>query len=275
MVTSSASGSSDSFFFSSRRRHTRCLSDWSSDVCSSDLGLILAHDSGDPFHAGSSYKPSAGADLRMGVGGNLTLNATINPDFGQVEVDPAVVNLSDVESFFQEKRPFFTENSRIFNFGNEGANDYWGFNWPEPNFFYSRRIGRAPQGEVPDSAFTDVPLGTHILGAAKLTGKIAPSWNFGTLHALTAKETADLYGRGVFSSTEVEPLTYYGVVRSLKEFREQRHGLGFMTSVVARSTDDPALRDQLNRTSVQAGLDGWHFLDSKKLWVVSGWAVSS
>src|SRR5207249_233361 len=106
-------------------------------------------------------------------------------------------------------------------------------------------------------------------------GKIAPSWNFGTLHALTAKETADLYGSGVFSSTEVEPLTYYGVVRSLKEFREQRHGLGFMTSVVARSTDDPALRDQLNRTSVQAGLDGWHFLDSKKLWVVSGWAVSS
>ena len=62
-----------------------------------------------------------------------------------------MVNLSDVESFFQEKRPFFVEGSSIFNFGNQGANDYWGFNWPEPTFFYSRRIGRAPQGEpVPE-----------------------------------------------------------------------------------------------------------------------------
>ena len=86
------------------------------------------------------------------MGNNLTLNATVNPDFGQVEVDPAVVNLSDVETYFQEKRPFFTENSRIFSFGNEGASDYWGFNWPEPTFFYTRRIGRAPQGGVPDGA---------------------------------------------------------------------------------------------------------------------------
>ena len=109
----------------------------------------LEHEVLDPFHDGSRYTPGGGADLRMGVGSKLTLNATANPDFGQVEVDPAVVNLSDVESFFQEKRPFFVENSRVFSFGNEGANDYWGFNWPEPMFFYSRRIGRTPQGGVP------------------------------------------------------------------------------------------------------------------------------
>src|SRR5512143_1806955 len=89
----------------------------------------LAHQAGDPFRDGGRYTPGLGGDLRMAVGNNLTLNATANPDFGQVEVDPAVVNLSDVESYFEDKRPFFTENARVFSFGNEGANDYWGFNW--------------------------------------------------------------------------------------------------------------------------------------------------
>ena len=133
----------------------------------------------------------------MALGSKLTLNATVNPDFGQVEVDPAVVNLSDVETFFPEKRPFFVEGSSIFDVGQQGANDYWGFNWPQPTFFYSRRIGRAPQGSLPDdAAFADVPIGTTILGAAKLTGKLAPSVNFGTLHALTARERADLRASG-------------------------------------------------------------------------------
>jgi hypothetical protein len=235
----------------------------------------LIHDASDPFNDGSRYQPSGGADLRMGVGGNLTLNATANPDFGQVEVDPAVVNLSDVESYFQEKRPFFVENSRIFSFGNEGANDYWGFNWPEPAFFYSRRIGRSPEGSVPDATYSDTPTATQILGAAKLTGKLAPGLNFGTLHAVTAKESAELYGGGSFTSAEIEPLTYYGVVRGQKEFAKSRHGLGLMSSLVARQFDDGRLRDDLSDASVQAGLDGWHFLDRKQIWVVSGWAVSS
>ena len=235
----------------------------------------LVQDGTDPFNDGSRYEPGGGADLRMGVGGNLTLNATINPDFGQVEVDPAVVNLTDVESYFQEKRPFFVENSRVFSFGNEGANDYWGFNWPDPTFFYSRRIGRGPQGDVPDSQYVDTPTATHILGAAKLTGKPAPGWNFGTLHALTASETARLFGSGRTTNMEVEPLTYYGVVRAEKEFPQSRHGVGFMTSLVARSFDDGILRNQLSDASVQAGLDGWHFLDRRKVWVLSGWAMSS
>ena len=81
----------------------------------------------------------------MGIGSNLTLNATVNPDFGQVEVDPAVVNLSDVETFYSEKRPFFIEGSSIFDFGYGGATDYWGFNWSNPDFLYSRRIGRSTQ----------------------------------------------------------------------------------------------------------------------------------
>src|SRR5205807_1264649 len=131
------------------------------------------HAAGDPFFSGSRYTPTFGADVKVGLGSNLTLDATVNPDFGQVEVDPAVVNLSDVETFFPEKRPFFVEGSSIFSPGQQGASDYWGFNYPQPTFFYSRRIGHAPQGSLPGQAmFADVPSGTTILGATKLSGKL-------------------------------------------------------------------------------------------------------
>ena len=199
----------------------------------------------------------------------------MNPDFGQVEVDPAVVNLSDVESFFQEKRPFFVENAQVFHFGNEGADNYWGFNWPEPTFFYTRRVGRGPQGRVPSADFKDVPGGTTILGAAKLTGKITPTWNFGTLHAMTARENADLDIGGLQSEHEIEPLTYYGVARTQKEFKNRQQGLGFMTNAAIRAFDDPSLKDQLNSKSIMAGLDGWTFLDKKQVWVISGYSVLS
>ena len=237
-------------------------------------GEYLAHDAGDPFHDHGRYTPAVGADLRTGVGNNLTLNATVNPDFGQVEVDPAVVNLSDVESYFSEKRPFFTENAGIFSsFGTEGSEDYWGFNWSGPSFFYTRRIGRGPQGAVPGAAaFSDVPMATHILGAAKLTGKLAPSVSFGMLNAVTAREEARYSLDGRESKAEVEPLTYYGVTRGLKEFKEGRNGLGAMATLAQRRFDGGGLEDALNRQSLMAGLDGWHFLDHDKVWVLSGWA---
>ncbi len=237
---------------------------------------FVQHSPLDPFNDGSRYHPNTGGDLRMSVGSKLTLNATGNPDFGQVEVDPAVVNLSDVESYFQEKRPFFVENSQIFRFGNEGASDYWGFNWPEPTFFYSRRIGRFPEGQIPGSPdFVDEPSGTRILGAAKLTGKLSPSVNFGTLHAWTGREIADLETGTLKSRAEVEPYTYYGAARGQKEFSNRRYGLGAMTTLVARHFDDAALRDQLNGQSLMSGLDGWVFLDRDQKYVISGWSVMS
>jgi hypothetical protein len=216
-----------------------------------------------------------GVDLRMPVGSNLTLNATINPDFGQVEVDPAVVNLSDVESFFEEKRPFFVENSSIFSFGQQGADNYWGFNWPQPIMFYSRRVGRAPQGAIPDADYVDAPVGTTILGAGKITGKLGKSWNFGTLHALTARETADLSTGGVAAQSEIEPLAYYGVARTTKEFKDRQQGLGIMGTLAARSFEDQVLRDQVNSESAFLGTDGWMFLDKDQEWVVSGWTGAS
>jgi len=237
-------------------------------------GEYLRHDPLDPFNDGSAQTPDGGFDLRTGIGSRLTLNASINPDFGQVEVDPAVVNLSDVESFFQEKRPFFVEGQSNFRFGNEGANSYWNFNWPEPLFFYSRRVGRTPQGDWPSTAaYGDVPLGTTILGATKLTGKITPTTNFGTLHAITARERGDFLGPGGDFRQDMEPLTYYGVVRGLREFKDRRQGLGLLSTYVRRSFQDGLLETQLNESAFTGGVDGWFFLDKDKVWVVSGYST--
>lgn len=239
-------------------------------------GESVVHDSNDPFRDDFDTKGTVGGDLRTGLGANLTLNATVNPDFGQVEIDPAQVNLSDVETFFDEKRPFFVEGSSVFRAGNNGANDYWNFNWPEPIFFYPRRIGRAPQGETPAAEFAQVPLAAHILGAAKLTGQPAKGWNFGTLHALTSQEDAKLSTGGVPSAASVEPSTYYGVLRGMREFNDRRQGLGLMSTAVARRFDSgDGLDAQMNRSNLVTALDGWTFLDKDRTYVLSGWVAGT
>ncbi|MGH7645467.1 MAG: DUF5916 domain-containing protein [Gemmatimonadales bacterium] len=235
------------------------------------------HEGGDPFNDGSTYTPAVGADVRTALGSNLTLNATVNPDFGQVEVDPAVVNLSDVETFFPEKRPFFIEGLAIFDFGFGGASDYWGFNWPGPDMLHTRRMGRAPQGSTPGATYEDRPDGVSILGAVKLTGKVGGRWNLGTLATVTAREYAQLYDTttDLGSRKEIEPLTYYGVFRAQREFPEGRQGLGTMVTATMRDFDDPTLRDEINRSAVTGGLDGWKFLDRDKEWVLTGWLAGS
>lgn len=230
---------------------------------------------GDPFNDGSSFKPGVGLDAKIGLGTNLTLNATVNPDFGQVEVDPAVVNLSDVETFFPEKRPFFIEGSNIFNFGQGGANNYWGFNWSDPKAFYSRRIGRPPQGSLPDADFVSEPDGTRILGAAKLTGKVGNGWNIGALSAFTTRETADLQLNGNRFQSEVEPYTYYGVFRGQKDFEEGKRDIGFMSTVSNRFFNGTQLQDELNGRSLFFGTDGWTFFGKDREWVLTGWAGAS
>ena len=233
----------------------------------------LNHPQGDPFNDGSRLRGEGGADLRSRIGG-LTLNATANPDFGQVEIDPATVNLTDYESFFEEKRPFFVEGASTFSFGRQGAGDYWDYDWDDPLFFYTRRIGRAPQGKVPSSEFEDVPAAARILGAAKLAGRLGPGWSLGTLHAVTDREQARLAdASGLRSSAEIEPLTYYGVTRVQHESGGRRMGLGLLGTAAVRSFDDPALRGQLNSSSWLGGLDGWLFLDRRQTWVLSGWSA--
>ena len=128
---------------------------------------------------------SAGVDLKYAVKPSLTLTGTINPDFGQVEADPAVVNLSAFETFFSERRPFFVEGSGIFQMDidcNDGSCS---------GLFYSRRIGRSPRGSatVPDGGFSSAPAQTTILGAGKLTGRLG-AFSIGALSAVTSEENA-------------------------------------------------------------------------------------
>lgn len=229
---------------------------------------------GDPFNSGSQYTPGFGADFKAGLTSNLTLNATVNPDFGQVEVDPAVVNLSDFETFFPERRPFFIEGASIFSFGRGGANNNWGFNWGNPNFFYSRRIGRSPQGSLPDHDYADRPTNTRILGAAKLTGKVQ-NWNVGTVQSFTASEKARLQREDIQFNAEVEPFAYYGVFRAQNEIQEGRHALGFISTAAVRDFRDDRLRDEINSHAYTFGVDGWTFLDKDKTWVVTGWMGGS
>ncbi|MBI1796671.1 MAG: carbohydrate binding family 9 domain-containing protein [Candidatus Eisenbacteria bacterium] len=238
-------------------------------------GEFVQHAIGDPFHTGGRYEPQMGADLKTAVGSKLTLNATVNPDFGQVEVDPAVVNLSDVETTFDEKRPFFVEGSNSYDFGFGGASNYMGFNWPGPSLFYSRRIGRTPELSPASYDFADIPTGTRILGAAKLTGKILGEWNLGVMQALTERETAPFALGGARGRAEVEPLTSYSVLRAQREFAGGRQGFGVISTMTQRRLDDPGIDDQLNRSGSVTGFDGWTFLDKDRVWVVTGWMTRS
>jgi hypothetical protein len=225
-------------------------------------------DPGDPFFDGSDAFGSVGVDLRRKVGTSFALDATINPDFGQVEVDPAVVNLTDFETFFPEKRPFFVEGAQIFdNFGRNGANNFYGFMRTEPDLFYTRRIGRAPQG-YPEADFVSSPSATTILGAAKFSGKSASGWSVGILEAVTGREWAQWATGGERGEREVEPLTNYFVLRAFRD--RARAGYGALFTAVNRDLREPQLASTLARFAYVGGVDGYLFLDDRKDWVASG-----
>jgi len=221
-----------------------------------------------PFNDGSRVFASAGLDMKYGLTSNLTVDATVNPDFGQVEVDPAVVNLSAFETFFEEKRAFFLEGAQIFNnFGRGGSNGNWGFNNSEPQIFYSRRIGRSPQLQ-PDAEFADPPTATTILGAAKLTGKTSRGWSIGLLEAITSTEKAPTETAFVRGEAVVEPMTNYAVVRLQRDIG-RRAGVGMLATAVNRRITTPLVNETLPDNAYVAGADGYLFLDADRDWAMN------
>jgi hypothetical protein len=230
---------------------------------------------GNPFNDGARYFGSSGFDLKYALRSNVVLNATVNPDFGQVEIDPAVVNLGAFETFFPEKRPFFIEGAQIFSdFGYLGANNRFGFNRSDPILIHTRRIGRTPRRSV-SGEFVDTQSGTTILGAAKLTGKTTRGLSFGILEAVTERESVHTETAGQRARIEVEPLTNYFGGRLLKEFGSGRSGVGTIVTSVNRRFSDPELKDLLPKRANVVGIDGYHFWDSNKEWVVNGKLVFS
>lgn len=178
-----------------------------------------------PFQAtGKLSGLNCGIDAKIGITNNMTMDLTINPDFGQVEADPSEVNLSAYETFFREKRPFFIEGNNITNFGlglgdGDVGND---------NLFYSRRIGRRPQGypDLNDGWNADVPIQSNILGAAKLTGKTKNGLSIGFIEAVTAEEKAEIDTVGGRMFETVEPLTNYLVGRVQKDINDGKTIIG-------------------------------------------------
>lgn len=213
---------------------------------------------GDPFNDGSAYFGGAGLDLKYGLSSNLTLDATINSDFGQVEIDPAFVNLTAFEQFLAEQRPFFVEGAGIFSFGGGGGGgiQFGG----SPRYFYSRRIGRPPQGSAsaPPGGFADTPDNATIFGAAKITGRTAGGWSVGVIDAVTVAERATVQDpAGSRWTTAVEPLTNYFVGRVKREFGGGSTGLGILATSVHRDIDTTTL-DFLRSAAYLGGVDFFH-----------------
>jgi len=219
---------------------------------------------GDPFHSGHAVDGGVGTDIRLRPSSSLILNATVNPDFGQVEVDPAVVNLTAFETFFPEKRPFFVEGQDQFRFGSLHTFNSGG----APTLFFSRRIGRAPQGSVGDVQFADVPEQTTIATAAKLTGKSPSGWSLGVLDALTTSETARAVAPdGSRIRVPVEPLTNYFVSRVRRETGRGNTQLGLFGSAVHRDLEGGPLEDLLRSRAYVGGIDLNH------AWSQQRWAL--
>lgn len=233
-------------------------------------------DQGNPFHDPSEYTARIGGDLKALLTSNLTLDLTVNPDFGQVEVDPAVVNLSAFETSFQEKRPFFVEGSGLFGFG--GLNCYFCSNVSSMSLYYSRRIGRQPRGSPPEGYdYLDRPENATILGAAKITGRTRGGYQLGFLNAVTKAEDADIAfedGRpGV--EREVEPFTNYFVGRVRRNYAGGRGFLGAIaTSTIRRFTYD-SLRLSMPSHAEAVGVDWERWWKNRTYRIMSNFALSS
>ena len=221
-----------------------------------------------PFRSGSDYFGRAGVDLKYLLGSNLTLDAAVNPDFGQVEVDPAVINLTAFETRFEERRPFFVEGAEIFTYGRGGPR---GSSGRPPEVLYSRRVGRRPQGSVSSAAvYSNAPVSTTILGAAKITGRVGDGWSIGFLDAVTGREyapyvdAAEVDGRSV-----LEPATNYLAGRVRRDSRAGETQLGMIATAVHRDLEDPELAGQLRSAAYVTGVDLVHE------WANRSWKVSS
>jgi len=227
-------------------------------------------DRGNPFFDGSDATARYGTDLRFGLGPAFTLDATINPDFGQVEADPAVINLSDFETRFEERRPFFVEDAQVFDFG-------LGLTGRGDELFYSRRVGRAPQGSAPgDADYSDTPLDATILGAAKVTGRTSSGLSMGVLAAITDGESGRAYygEDGRYQSFLVEPRSEFGVVKLQQDFNDGASQVGGIFTGMTRNLPVDGTFDFLPTSAFSTGIRFEHQWNDRD-WSLSGFLAGS
>ncbi len=207
---------------------------------------------GNPFKTGQSWNYSAGLDGKIAVTNDLTLNFTVNPDFGQVEADPSEVNLTAFETYFQEKRPFFIEGNNIFNFPLGAGNNPYN----RENLFYSRRIGRSPHyyPVTGENEYVKENNRTRILGAFKLSGKTKNGWSIGVMESITNRETALIDSLVTRRKETVEPLTNYFNTRIQKDLNNGNTLIGGMVTATNRFINDNTL-EFLPAAAYTGGMD--------------------
>jgi hypothetical protein len=221
-----------------------------------------------PYRDTRDMRFNVGADVKYNLTSNLTLDGTVNPDFGQVEVDPASLNLSAYETFYDEKRPFFVANRGAFSFS--GTSCYFCSNFSSLSPFYSRRVGRPPQlnGYVSaTSTFADAPDNAKILGAAKITGRTSNGFTVGLMEALANREEARFLpvAGGAEQTQVVEPLTNYFVGRVRKDLRQGATQVGLIaTSAIRQLDEDAVLEPTLRSNATTGGLDWSHAWSNRR-----------
>ena len=229
-------------------------------------GETYEAEAGNPFRTGDETDLNFGLDAKIGVTNDLTLDLTVNPDFGQVEADPSAIALDGFQIFFREQRPFFVENNNIFDFNLSQSQA--GNTFGADNVFYSRRIGRNPQGfpSTNSGEFVDQPENTPILGAARFSGKTQNGWAIGVLESVTARRFATIDNNGERREEIVEPLTNYFVTRLQKDFNERNSYIGGIFTAVNRD----ALSENVSFLHRQAYTGGFDF---KHQWNDRDWYV--
>ena len=206
-------------------------------------------EAGNPYADGNDFNLNTGLDAKIGITNDLTLDVTINPDFGQVEADPAAINLDGFEIFNRDQRPFFVENKNIFDYR---------FADNRNNLFFSRRIGTSPQVnlETTDEAFVNQPQNTTILGAAKFSGKTKNGWSIGVLESMTSKEFTEISTNGNTSESLAEPFTNYLVGRVQKDFNKKNTFFGGMFTATNRFITPEV--SELRKSAYSGGIDFTH-----------------
>ena len=227
-----------------------------------------ASEDGNPFRDGRGSQLGGGLDGKYAVSSNLTLDFTLNPDFGQVEADPSVVNLTAFETFYEEKRPFFIEGSNILDLRLAPA--ITGGHFTQDRLFYSRRIGAPPplSAEAGTGEFSDEPPVTSILGAFKLSGKTPGGLSIGVLDGLTSRETAQIAGPLGRRREPVAPFANSFVGRLQQDLRGGDTQLGLMLTAVDRDLGDGALA-ALPGHAYAGGIDFLHRF-GKRAWILEG-----
>ena len=223
---------------------------------------------GDPFFDGDATGARVGSDFRLGLGSAFTLDATVNPDFGQVDADPAVINLTAFESFFPEQRPFFVEDAQVFDFGLSGGQN---------KLFYSRRIGRSPHGGAPsDADYSNIPAAATILGAAKVTGRTKRGLSLGGLAAVTQAESGEAFfsSAGQLDQFRVEPRTEFGALSARQDFNSGMSQVGALFSALHRSLPPDSELDFLPDQAFSGGLRFDHQW-SDRTWKLAGFLAGS